>query len=405
MKNLSGFLVLISFAIFIGCSGPDGDDETDAVIKPTFSPEPGTIYSATDISINCETPDAEIYYTHDGVDPSADSTPYTGPILIDDTTEIRAIAIKDGFADSEIATGIYDRQINTDSLHILDSISSSAYNVCIAGNYAYIARMSGGLGIIDVSDKLDLKISNTVSTAAWCYDVEIKDNYLYAGTGDGLMIYDVSDPENPVYVNTVTSMEILNIFISDNCAYLAADSNDLVIINIQNPTSAYMANQIFVEGLATDVFVTDEYAYVVTEEYQSAGSSFSIINKYGTPEVIKTIGISDGDCRSVTVNGDYAYVSVTLGAINRYGLIKIRISDPAEASIVDKFLSTCSTNDVYYAGDYLYVSWSNILSIYDYSTGSHIAGFTVGNYPRGIFVLDKYVYIASTGGGLIVMGE
>lgn len=67
-----------------------------AVEKPTFSVEAGTYLEAQSVEITCATDGATIYYTIDGTEPTAESTPYNGAITISTTTTLKAIAIKDG---------------------------------------------------------------------------------------------------------------------------------------------------------------------------------------------------------------------------------------------------------------------------------------------------------------------
>jgi hypothetical protein len=80
---------------------------TAQVATPTFSPSPGTYDTAQQIEIECDTPGAEIYYTTNGDDPTEGSTPYDQPIVIDETTTLKARAYQDGWTPSEIADGIY----------------------------------------------------------------------------------------------------------------------------------------------------------------------------------------------------------------------------------------------------------------------------------------------------------
>lgn len=51
--------------------------------------------------------DAAIYYTLDGTTPSTDSTLYVEPISIDEDITVKAIAVKEGYADSDIAEFTY----------------------------------------------------------------------------------------------------------------------------------------------------------------------------------------------------------------------------------------------------------------------------------------------------------
>lgn len=59
---------------------------------PTFTPAPGTYYSAQSVSLASTTTGAKIYYTTDGTAPTSASTLYTAPIAVTATTTIKAIA-------------------------------------------------------------------------------------------------------------------------------------------------------------------------------------------------------------------------------------------------------------------------------------------------------------------------
>ena len=63
---------------------------------------------AFDLEITCDTPGVQIMYTTDGSTPSAThGTPYTGPIHIDRTTIIRAVATRTGYLSSNVDTQTY----------------------------------------------------------------------------------------------------------------------------------------------------------------------------------------------------------------------------------------------------------------------------------------------------------
>ena len=74
---------------------------------PTFAPETGTYYEAQEVTIACTTADATIYYTTDGSDPDENSEVYTEPISVEASMTIKAIAMKEGYENSNIATAEY----------------------------------------------------------------------------------------------------------------------------------------------------------------------------------------------------------------------------------------------------------------------------------------------------------
>lgn len=82
------------------------------VANVVFTPNPGPlavpafVYLTTTTSA---TPTAfvKIYYTLDGSTPTIASTKYTGPIQLLASTTIRALAVRSGYADSDVSTGAY----------------------------------------------------------------------------------------------------------------------------------------------------------------------------------------------------------------------------------------------------------------------------------------------------------
>ncbi len=79
----------------------------EACKKPVFSLEGGLHTTIQPIEITTETEGATIYYTLDGTEPNENSLVYTEPIHIDEPTTIKAIAMKEGLAKSQVATESY----------------------------------------------------------------------------------------------------------------------------------------------------------------------------------------------------------------------------------------------------------------------------------------------------------
>jgi hypothetical protein len=74
---------------------------------PKFSVKAGTYSSATVVRIKDASRGAVIYYTTDGWTPTAASTQYTGPITLDSTTTLQAVAIVPYGGRSRVATAVY----------------------------------------------------------------------------------------------------------------------------------------------------------------------------------------------------------------------------------------------------------------------------------------------------------
>ena len=74
---------------------------------PTFSPAAGTYLGTQNVTITTATDGATIHYTTDGTDPTESSAAYSSAISVSSTTTIKAIAVKDGSEDSEVASATY----------------------------------------------------------------------------------------------------------------------------------------------------------------------------------------------------------------------------------------------------------------------------------------------------------
>jgi hypothetical protein len=74
---------------------------------PKFSVKPGTYPGPTTVKITDSTRGAVIYYTTDGWTPTLNSPRYRGPVLIDSTTTLQAIAIAPYGARSPVTSAQY----------------------------------------------------------------------------------------------------------------------------------------------------------------------------------------------------------------------------------------------------------------------------------------------------------
>lgn len=108
------------------------------VATPVINPAGGEVEEGTTVTIACETEGATIYYTTNGDEPTATSTKYTDAITVNEAVTIKAIAVKDGYNNSEVASASYT---------IKQSVVTKEYSVTpIAGNIGdkeyYLATFS-----------------------------------------------------------------------------------------------------------------------------------------------------------------------------------------------------------------------------------------------------------------------
>lgn len=114
MKKTSVIAWCLFFMFMLLMSCADDSTSPDQVANPVFSPASGTYEDGQEVSITCATANAEIRYTTDGSDPTAQSTLYTVPLIIPDiflgratTGTIKARAFKEGMDSSAMAQATY----------------------------------------------------------------------------------------------------------------------------------------------------------------------------------------------------------------------------------------------------------------------------------------------------------
>ena len=150
--NLKAGNVVISYvnssekAIYLKSITINPAAQLPQVATPTFNPAAGEVTSGTEVTISSATDGATIYYTTDGNDPTTSSTQGTS-VTITATTTIKAIAVKEGMANSEIATAQYTIAGATD------------YSVIETSNVTLTAGTNGSAAT--VNDKEAIKVGTS----------------------------------------------------------------------------------------------------------------------------------------------------------------------------------------------------------------------------------------------------
>jgi hypothetical protein len=109
----SGYGSVVGIASYYGTDwqilliDADGCMDFNSVDAPTFSIAAGSVTEGTTVALACATEGATIYYTTDGSEPTTASTVYTEAIVINETTTIKAFAVKEGKTDSPVVSATY----------------------------------------------------------------------------------------------------------------------------------------------------------------------------------------------------------------------------------------------------------------------------------------------------------
>ncbi len=122
--------------VIIAAASSDGDrigmcflSVTGMVDKPTFDPPGGNYDEVIHVTLSSETPNASIFYTLDGSEPTQESKLFDQPIRVDTTLVIKTRAYLEYWTDSEIAFAHYNivTAVEDDLQGIAHSLDSSVY--------------------------------------------------------------------------------------------------------------------------------------------------------------------------------------------------------------------------------------------------------------------------------------
>ncbi|GEM_PF-3459895 len=320
--------------------------------SPVFTPSTGTTFSSNQqITIKCATPGVTIYYTTDGKTPTLSSNQYTEPFTINTTSTIKAIAIKNGMANSEI--------IITNISHIDDvlvykdngnSINITGYKSTADGNVIVPDTINGkpvtsiGNAFRNRFDLKSITIPNSITSI---------DEYAFSGcTG----LTSVTLPNTMTKIGGWSFMDcrnLKNITIPNNLTFLGdcvfSDCTSLTNLTLPNSIQAIGSNVFLNCSNLTDIILPNtidsigDHAFrncinlknitipnSVRVIYADVFSGCSSLTNITIPNSVTYIGeVAFRDCvslkniilpNSVTIIGNEAFIGCS-------GLTNISLSD------------------------------------------------------------------------------
>lgn len=191
-----------------------------------------------------------------------------------------------------------------------------------------------------------------------------------------------------------------DVYLSGNFAYVAHGDTGLMVVDITNPMYPIISTITPITGDAADVFVFDEYLYVLS----AWGDTHLTILDISNPAYPSMLSFSNpiGSVNGFHVKDNWVYTATGLK-----GLGVINVADPAHPSSP----TFCSTNgwawNIYVSGNYAYVVEKEPggLTIFDISNPAFPISLSYLGLPNawGVYVKDDYAYIALGKQGLSIV--
>lgn len=271
-----------------------------------------------------------------------------------------------------------------------------AIDLVASDGYLYVANSRDGVRIGRVSNEGTVEWIGHVQTSV-ARDLALNGSNLILADGDsGIKVIDVSDPRNPVVIGGMDSPFFQSAIVTQgDYAYTAGGLGGAEVYDISNPRSPKLVwREEFseVRGVHVDrdhLYLADGYDGF--RIYSIADKKPAFVSIYDTP------GWND----DVFVVGDRAYLSD--------GGKGIRIIDIADRSnprdIGAAELGTLVRN-VHARGDMLFAACHTkgikAIDISDASEPFETAKYQTVDDGRGVYVDDRFVYLASGSGGVYI---
>ncbi|MHA1186460.1 MAG: LVIVD repeat-containing protein [Candidatus Heimdallarchaeota archaeon] len=275
-----------------------------------------------------------------------------------------------------------------------DESIGNAVGSCIRDDLLYVAADKGGLAIFNISDLSNPEHIGQYMESRSNAERSIFVRYGYAFIADlsnGLVVLDVSNPEDITFVTNYDNGLFLSYFtISNNLTYLA-DEDNIIVVNITDPTNLeYVGSYIGASGYIQEILISGDIAYLANAFY-----GLEILN-ISNPTAITQISTFDpgGLVYGLIRQGDYI---ITVGGYS--AMYVIDVSDKENPFVATTVAEGVSKVAKY--GNYLLAEHWHSVDVYDISTPTSLTvvanvGITYGitnlyqNY--GILVVMDYYH-------------
>ena len=282
------------------------------------------------------------------------------------------IAVSGSYA--YVADGSYARIIDISDVSNPTEVGSyavgdSAHGVFISGNYLYVADSNAGLLILDVTDKTNPTLVDSIYYNAGVYSwqsdydkVIVSGNYAYVTAYKYFYVFDVSDPSDIIHHGTFTcSSNCYEFDLDGNYVYIANTSAGLRILDISdpsNPTQAALLDD--ASGCCTginDVVKSGNYAYA-TRYDNSSGNELDRLYIYDVSDPTSPSLLSYSDYSknyddthapdAIAFDGTYVYSSL-------WGVIQVHDVSNVNSPALHAFIEpNANTYQIDISGDYLF---------------------------------------------------
>ena len=282
----------------------------------------------------------------------------------------------------------------------LDWNLTSAMDIQLAGQRAYIATGATGLAVVDVSDPGALRrIPLNRTIGEYVSVIEVKDNWLYAGcSSNGLQIFNLANPDSPVLAARLSQLQgIQRLRLWGDYLYCLINS-DVHVINVRNPAKPFSVSIFRTPSFIGDIALNDSIAFIATAD---SGIRIYDIDDPIHPTEIGTF--TDSDLAQFCLRDTILYAAYE--NIRKRGLELLNVSTPSSLVSTGKCLYEYPGVEIVVRGDFAFLATTSTLVVFDISNPSapHEVGLFQCN-KRSILGGDSFLgYSLDVCDGIVFM--
>ncbi|MFZ0544488.1 MAG: hypothetical protein WAM60_03585 [Candidatus Promineifilaceae bacterium] len=282
-----------------------------------------------------------------------------------------------------------------------DDMFGSTVNTLLDGNLAYLATGYSGLVIVDISDKVNPPIVGRFDTAGYANDVALEGSLAYiADDDDGLRILDVSNPGSPTEIGSYEGLEVWNVTVSGNYAYAVDFDSALHILDVSNPANPVLVGTLPQSGYIWEMALQGNYVYLA-----NADNGVRIIDVSNPSQPVEVGSYVVPDTIDVQVQGSLAFVAA---ADYDGGFIILNVSNPSHPTQISRYNPSGFfwPFKVNVSGSYAYLttpSASQKLYTFDISKPSNpveLDSFSTSGDVSEVTADGSFVYVSDGAAGL-----
>jgi len=200
----------------------------------------------------------------------------------------------------------------------LPLLNEQAYDIALAGHYAFVAMAGDGLLVIDISDGIAPTVVDRIKPSHPVKKLSVVGDHLYIAGNRQLSIVDITQPLDAKIIGeyqTPSSITDLDVAASGLGILLLAD-NSLLALNLVVPTNPQRLSTTLPDGTVHDVVVKD------TRIYLAMGDAGIAVLNSSNPAAITTLYryATSGAAVGLAQSNGVLYVATTTAGLTLFDI-------------------------------------------------------------------------------------